>query len=75
MLRAGDRERCGREIDLRPLQVAKLGSPQPVPEREQDHGRVPVRPAIAPAAFNQLLDLASVRYSRVRTSTFFGGVV
>ena len=27
-------------------------------ERGQDHGRVAVRPAIASAAFNQLLDLA-----------------
>ena len=28
------------QFDLVPLQVAKLGGPQAVPEGEQDHGRV-----------------------------------
>ena len=58
VLCSGDRERCSGEINLGPLQVANLGSPQPVPERQQDHGLVSVRPAIVLAASNQLLDLA-----------------
>jgi len=29
------------EVHLRPLQVNKLGSPQPMSERNQNHGRVP----------------------------------
>jgi hypothetical protein len=29
----------GTEVDLVPTQVADLGRPQPMPERDQDHGR------------------------------------
>src|SRR5262249_6091626 len=58
MLRPSDRQRCGRKVDLRPLQVANLRSPQTMPECQQDHGLIPVRPAIAPASVDQPLDLA-----------------
>jgi hypothetical protein len=34
------------ELDLVPTQVAQLGSPQPVPEGDQDHGGVPVTVAV-----------------------------
>src|SRR5262245_48755757 len=53
-----DRKRRGRKIDLGPLQITQLGSPQPVAECQQDHGLIPVRPAIAPASVDQPLDLA-----------------
>ena len=56
MLCPGDRECCGLEIDLGPLQVANLGRSQPVPECEQDHGLVAMRSAIALAALDQPLD-------------------
>jgi hypothetical protein len=39
------------------LQVANFGGSQPVPEGQQDHGLVAMRPAIAPATVNQPLDL------------------
>ena len=57
MLCPGDCECCGLEIDLGPLQVADLGRPQAVPEGQQDHGLIPVRPAIVSAALDQPLDL------------------
>ena len=61
------------EIDPCPLQVAQLAGSQPMPEGEQDHGLVAMRPAIVLAGFDQLLDLSrSVRYSRILTSTSFG---
>jgi len=53
----GDRQRRGLEINLGPLQVANFGRPESMPEGNQDHGLVPVRPAIALAAFDQPLDL------------------
>jgi len=34
------------EIDLRPLQVYQLGSPEAVAVRDQDHGRIPVAPSV-----------------------------
>jgi hypothetical protein len=37
------------EIDLLPPEAAKLGSPQAMPEGEQDHGRVPMTVAVAVA--------------------------
>jgi hypothetical protein len=46
------------KINLRPLKVAQLGSSQPMAKGQQDHGLIPVRPAIALAALDQLLDLA-----------------
>src|SRR5215472_1890326 len=57
MLRTGDRERCTGKIDLGPLQVANLGSPQAVAEGNQDHGLVAMRLPVALASFDQLLDL------------------
>ena len=36
------------EIDLIPTQVHKLGRPQAVAEGYQDHGGIPVTPAIGP---------------------------
>jgi len=57
VLHAVNRHRCGLEIDLGPLQIAQLGSPQSVPERQQDHGLVSVRSTVAFAPFDQLLDL------------------
>ena len=58
VLGSGDRERRSGEINLGPLQVTDLGNPQPVPERQQDHGRVAVRPAIALTTLDEPLDLA-----------------
>jgi len=50
---------ASRKLDLRPEQIAKLARPQPVPEREQDHGRiaVPVTAGLASLG-DQPLDLA-----------------
>jgi hypothetical protein len=58
VLHPGDCEVCGREVHLRPLQVDKLAGSQAMPEGEQDHRLVAVRPAIAFAPLDQLLDLA-----------------
>ena len=58
VLYAVDRHRCGLKIDLRPLQVAQFGGSQPVPEGQQDHGLIPVRPTVVFAPLDQLLDLA-----------------
>jgi hypothetical protein len=44
------------ELDLRPFQVAYLGRPQAMPERNQDQGRVAVTIPTVPARFDQLLD-------------------
>src|SRR5262245_39429324 len=53
-----DRQRRGPEIDLGPLQIAQLAGPQAVAERQQNHGLIPLRPAIVRAAGDQPLDLA-----------------
>src|SRR5262249_47196048 len=48
----------GRELDLRPLEIAQLGSPQAVPVTDQDHRRVPMAPAArSPGCSHQPLDL------------------
>jgi hypothetical protein len=41
------------EVDLIPTEVASLRDPQAMPESNQDHGRVPVPPAIALRGRNQ----------------------
>src|SRR5215470_9846521 len=72
MLHSGDGQCCGLEIDLGPLQVANLGSPQAMPECQQDHGLIPVRPT---GVFTPPISCStsrSVRYSRVLTSPFLG---
>src|SRR5262245_50223747 len=45
------------EFDLAPTQVAKLRSPQPMPEGDQDHRGVAVAVAVRPGRFNQPLNL------------------
>jgi hypothetical protein len=54
----GDREHRSREVDLGPLQVADFGGSQSMPEGQQDHSCVAVRPTVALAALDQLFDLA-----------------
>ena len=58
VLRSGDRQRRSFKVHLRPLQVTQLGRSQAMPEGDQDHGLIPLRPAIAAAAGDQPLDLA-----------------
>jgi hypothetical protein len=48
----------GIELHLVPAQVAQLGHPKPVPEGQQDHGRVPVPPSIGLGGLDQGIDLA-----------------
>jgi hypothetical protein len=43
------RQRPGVEVDLGPLQIAQLGDPKAMPEGEQDHGAIAVRPSIVSA--------------------------
>jgi hypothetical protein len=45
------------ELDLVPAQVAELRRPKPMPERKQDHGRVPVTVAVRLGGLDQGLDL------------------
>jgi hypothetical protein len=45
------------ELDLVPPQVAELRRPKPMPEGQQDHGRVPVTVAIRLGGLDQGLDL------------------
>ena len=47
------------EIDLIPTQVYKLGRPQAVAEGDEDHGGIPVTPAIGPGGIDQLIDLGA----------------
>ena len=47
------------KLDLRPLEVAQLGSPETVAVADQDHGCVPMAPAAAlPGGGHQPLDFA-----------------
>jgi hypothetical protein len=46
-----------REVDLLPPEVNDLPSAQPVPERKEDHERVPLPPTIALRGLDQLLHL------------------
>jgi hypothetical protein len=48
----------GAKLDLIPTQVAQLGSPEPMTEGDQDHGRVPVPVPVGHGGFHQGLDLA-----------------
>src|SRR5262245_23669604 len=54
---ASDGQGCSFEINLGPLQVTQLRRPEAMPEGEQDHGLVPMRPAMALASVDQPLDL------------------
>jgi hypothetical protein len=51
---------AGVQLDLVPLQIAKLGSSKPVAVGQQDHGGVamPVTTALA-SGLDELLDLAA----------------
>jgi hypothetical protein len=42
-----DMQSTRRRLDLRPLEVAQLGSPKTVAIADQDHGCVPMAPAAA----------------------------
>src|SRR5215510_13514337 len=55
-----DVQPAGVDLDLVPLQIAKLGSSKPVAIGQQDHGRVamPVTTALA-SGLDELLDLAA----------------
>ncbi len=46
------------EVDLVTAQVADLGRPEPVAERHQDHGGVPVTVAVCLRSLDQGVDLA-----------------
>jgi hypothetical protein len=51
---------AGVKLGLMPLQIAKLGSPKPVPVGDQDHGGVPVAVSTMLArGLDQPLDLAA----------------
>src|SRR5262245_11042359 len=58
VLRSSDRQCPGVEIDLGPLQIHEFARSEAMPEGHQDHGLVPVRPAIALTALDEPLDLA-----------------
>jgi len=45
------------EVHLIPVEVDQLGSPQAVPVGDEDHGRVPVAPAVALGRLHEPLDL------------------
>ncbi len=45
------------ELHLIPAQVHQFGDTQAVPVGHEDHGGVPVAPAVAPGGFHQPLDL------------------
>jgi len=45
-------------VHLVPAQVAQLGRPQPVPECQKDHGRVPMTVSVGLGGIDRDLDLA-----------------
>jgi hypothetical protein len=47
----------GIELHLVPAQVAEFGRPKPMPEGQQDHGRVPMPPSIGLGGLDHGLDL------------------
>ena len=47
------------EIDLIPTQVYKLGRPQTVAEGDEDHGAIPMTPAISLGGIDQPIDLGA----------------
>src|SRR6516165_9533890 len=57
VLRTGDRQRRSLEINLGPLQITQLAGPEAVAEGNEDHGLVPMGPAVAFAPLDQPLDL------------------
>jgi hypothetical protein len=61
------------ELDLRPFQVADFTSPQPVPERDQDQGRVPVTVAPMPSLLDELFDFGR-RIRRYEAPHLEGGL-
>jgi hypothetical protein len=50
------RARC--EFDLIPAKVHKLGRPQTVPIRDQEHRRVAMRPAVLSGRIHEALNLS-----------------
>ena len=55
-----DMQSTRRQFDLRPLEVAQLGSPETVAVADQDHGCVPMAPAASlPGGTHEALDLAA----------------
>src|SRR6266699_5833156 len=75
VLGPADMQSTRRQLDLRPLKVAQLGSPETVAVADQDHGcvRWPQRLPFLAAAISRSTS-RPVRYSRVRTRelTVFG---
>ncbi len=57
LLDPADVQRGRAELHLIPAQVHQLGGPQAVPVGHQDHGGVPVAPAVSLGGFHQPLDL------------------
>ena len=55
---AADVKGRGLKLHVCPLQFTELTGTQPVPKRNQDHGRVPVAVAVVLSCRNQLLDFA-----------------
>src|SRR5258705_7264284 len=49
---------AGLKLHVAPLELTQLRGPQPVPEGDQDHGRIAMAPAIALGGGDQLLNLA-----------------
>jgi hypothetical protein len=39
------------------LQATQLAGPEAVPERQEDHGRIPLGPTVALGGLDELLDL------------------
>src|SRR5262249_36600346 len=71
VLRPADvQRRIAAPLDLRPLQIGDLDSPQAVPEGNQDQRSVTVAVAPRLAAAISFSTSAGVRYSRVRISAF-----
>ena len=58
LLDPADVQRSRPEVHLIPPQVYKLRSPQAVPIGHEDHGSVPVPPAVLPGGAHQPLDLS-----------------
>ena len=63
------KQHLGRELNLVPAQVAEFGRPKPMPEGQQDHGRVPVTVAVGLGGLDQGVDLA---WRQVLPGTKFG---
>ena len=55
-----DMQSTRRRLDLRPLEVAQLGSPETVAVADQDHRRIAMAPAASlPGGTHEALDLAA----------------